>query len=188
MRDVRRRIGELAVAERPLRPVRGAARPSAGGSRSGRSTSADRAHRRVAEELRADHRVEQPVEAEATVPLQHEQVVLGGVEDLPNVRCGEQLRQRLELVGARRAAADRRGKISFFVAICTSRSCRSSGRRSRPRYRRRRPSPASGRGRAHRVGCGLDALKLAHSNPRSTKGPAADCREGAEGDGSGERS
>ncbi len=51
----------------------------------------------VAEQLGADHGVEQVREAEAAVALEHEDVVLGGVEDLADLRGGEHRPERREI-------------------------------------------------------------------------------------------
>ena len=52
---------------------------------------------RVAEELSRHHRVEEIRELEGAVALQHEQVVLGGVEDLADLLRREDRRERRQL-------------------------------------------------------------------------------------------
>jgi hypothetical protein len=58
------------------------------------------AYRRIAEQLRRDHRVEQIRELEPAVALEHEDVVLGGVEDLADLRRREHGPEWRELGGA----------------------------------------------------------------------------------------
>ena len=58
------------------------------------------AHRRITEQLRGDHRVEQIRELERAVALEHEDVVLGRVEDLADLGRREHGRERRELRGA----------------------------------------------------------------------------------------
>ena len=163
VRDVGGGVVELRVAQRPRRPVgallvlRQAHVEVALGDRG-------EADRRVAEELRADHRVEQAVEAEAAVALQHVEVVLRGVEDRADVRRCEELGRAAPASRARPSRSDRSGRSPAASRSARDRSCRSSGRSCPPRCRRRRSF--SSREVAARAPRGPPPSRSARSRPK----------------------
>ena len=81
------RVGELTRPQRPRRPV-GALLVLGKLHIEVTLGEARQADGRVSEQLCADHRVEEIRELERAVALEHEDVVLGGVEDLADVRRG----------------------------------------------------------------------------------------------------